>query len=145
MNFLRYAAVVFVLTFGLPIVLGLIKRVLGVNLTTAFILIVPAMIAAGIEGPKHAAKYKRKPTGSETVTFTLIGTLLAVGAQGIFLVMLVAFEPEFNGWLYSAGGGGLAIGAFLFITVAIAFSNLVSFRMGATDQLKRNNPSDVFK
>ena len=141
MNYLRYAGIVFALTVGVPFVLGLLRQLTGVNLSTAFVAILPAIAGASIEGQKYATRHMRVPTAAETRSFVVVATLIAAGFQLALTVAVLTSVAGFPRLLLSPA----MIGVMVFLAAVIAFSNMLFLRMGAKNQLKRQNNLDVFK
>lgn len=136
MNYLRYAGIVIAVTLGLPIVLGLIAQVTGINLGSAFVVIAPAMAAAMIEGQKFVSKTLRLPTGKETGAFVIFATLILVGFQALLTAAVITNVPAYETLLISPPSIWLIIGVVAFVTVAVALCNWSFLRMGAKNQIK---------
>jgi hypothetical protein len=136
MNYIRYAGIVIALTVGLPIVLGLLRQVTGINLSSSATSIIPAMCAAMIEGQKFARKFLRLPTRAETISFVAVATLIAAGFQLLFTATVITNVPGYEHLLQTPPSMRLVIGMLIFVGIVIAICNLVFLRMGCKNQLK---------
>ena len=145
MNYLRYTGVIIGLTVGLPLLLSLLRWLTGINLASAFLVIVPAMAGAMIEGQKFATGQLRIPSRAETARFVVLATVIATGFQFLFAAAVVTNVPGYERLLTAPPSAALVIGALVFVAAVIAFCNLMFLRIGAKSQLKRQNATDVFK
>ncbi|MDO6591324.1 hypothetical protein DS901_00745 [Loktanella sp. D2R18] len=136
MNYIRYTGIVFALTVGLPIALGLLMQVTGVNLSSSATSIIPAMSAAGNEGQKFAKNRLRMPTRAETAPFVVLATLIAGGFQVLFTAIVITNVSGYEQLLQKSSSAGLVVGMLVFVVIVIAICNLVFLRMGCKNQLK---------
>ncbi|WP_106746044.1 ABZJ_00895 family protein [Yoonia maritima] len=136
MNYMRYTGVVIGLTMGLPILLGLLRHLTGINLSTGFVAIAPALAGAMIEGQKFAVQNDRTPTWAETKSFVIVGTLIAAGFLALFTATVVTNVPGYEILLTAPPSIGLIIGMSVFMILIIALCNFLFLRMGAKNQLK---------
>jgi|GEM_PF-3475440 len=136
MNYMRYTGVVIGLTIGLPILLGLLRQLTGINLSTGFVAIAPALAAAMIEGQKFATKHDRMPTRAETKSFVILGTLIAAGFLVLFTATVVTNLPGYEQILRNPPSTSLIIGIVVFLVAMIALCNFFFLRMGCKNQLK---------
>lgn len=96
MNYLRYATVFFAVAVGVAVVVALLNTATRSGLGSSVQLMVPAMIAALIEGQRFAKTRKRKPTGATAWTFTWIATGIAVALNLALACLGPAVAPEFS-------------------------------------------------
>ena len=136
MNYMRYTGVVIGLTIGLPLLLGLLRQLTGINLSTGFVAIAPALAGAMIEGQRFATQNDRMPTRAETKSFVFFGTLIAAGFLALFTATVVTNLPGYERLLYNPPSMGLIIGIVVFLVAMIALCNFLFLRMGCKNQLK---------
>ncbi|WP_272008181.1 ABZJ_00895 family protein [Roseovarius sp. ZX-A-9] len=136
MNYLRYALVFLAVAFGAGLVVRLLEgRVSELGASTQ--LLVPAMIAALIEGQRHARTHRARPARAEIWGFVWIATALATGLNLALAYLAGGLLPEF---------GKLAIAHFAsqqflillgIYTGAYLISNRFFFGIGVSTELGR--------
>jgi hypothetical protein len=136
MNYMRYTGIVLALTVGLPIVLGLLLQMTGINLSSSGTSIIPTMCAAGNEGQKFAKNRLRMPTRAETMPFVVLATLIAGGSQVLVTAIVITNVSGYDQLLQESQSAGLVIGMLIFVVIVIAICNLIFLRMGSKNQLK---------
>ncbi|SFR56788.1 hypothetical protein SAMN04488005_2959 [Yoonia tamlensis] len=145
MNYMRYAGVVIALTIGVPVVLGVLRQVTGINLSSSAAMIIPAICAAMIEGQKFASRFLRVPTRAETMSFVVVATLIAASFQALFTATVITNHPQYDRLLLTPPSMMLIIGTAVFVVIVIAICNLVFLRMSCKNQLKALNATDKTK
>lgn len=95
MNYLRYALTFTVIALGAAMMITALNTATDNVLGSSAQLMVPAMIAALIEGQQFARRQKRKPVSGEIWGFTWIATLIAVGLNLGIAFGAGRIAPEF--------------------------------------------------
>ncbi|QGX99403.1 hypothetical protein EI983_14480 [Roseovarius faecimaris] len=96
MNYIRYGLVFLVVALGAALAVRALNTNLDTVLGSSAQLMVPAMIAALIEGQQFAKAQKRKPDSSEIWGFTWIATGVAVVLNVALAYGASGFAPEFD-------------------------------------------------
>lgn len=96
MSLLRYAAVFVAVALGVALLIAALNRNTGGTLGHSAQLMVPAMIAALIEGQQFAKAQKRRPTSAEFWGFAWTATLLAVALNLALAYSAGGIAPEFG-------------------------------------------------
>ncbi len=136
MSYLRYALVFLAVAFGAGLVVRLLEgRVSELGSSTQ--LIVPAMIAALVEGHRHARTRSQRPTRAEMWGFVWIATALATGLNLALGYLAGGLLPEFGKLTIAAFASqqflillGIYAGAYL-------ISNRFFFGIGVSTELGR--------
>ncbi|WP_157033246.1 ABZJ_00895 family protein [Loktanella sp. S4079] len=136
MNYKRYTAIIIGVTIGLPILLGMLRQLTGLNLSTGFTAIAPALVAALVEGQQFAKTHNRVPTGSETKSFVGFATLISAGFLILFSAAIITNVPGFGELLETPPAAWLIFSVLGFVVAMIALCNFAFLRMGAKNQLK---------
>lgn len=145
MNYWRYAGVAVGLWIGLPVLVMLLNRVAGINLSTPFLTVVPVMAAAMIEGQKFVTRHMRMPTRGETIRFVLLSTLTVAAIQAIFVAALITLTGYYAGGLGTLPSVGVVAVSLIVVVSVVALCNLTFLRISARGQMKRVNPQEIFK
>lgn len=96
MNAVRYALVFVVVALGAALAIAALNRTVNTALGSSAQLMVPAMIAALIEGQRFAKRQGRKPVSREIWGFTWIVTLFATLLNVAIAYGAGRFAPEFG-------------------------------------------------
>lgn len=96
MNYLRYGLVFVVVALGVALAIRALNSGFETVLGSSAQLMVPAMIAALIEGQQFARAEKRKPDSREIWRFTWIATVLAVALNVALAYGAGGFATEFG-------------------------------------------------
>lgn len=113
MNYVRYGLNFAAVALGVAVAIKFLSTATDNVLGSSAQLMVPAMIAALIEGQKFVRKHERRPDSRETWAFVWIATLVAV-----VLNVALAF-----------GGGGIAP-EFAKLAIAPVFSQQFTVLLG---------------
>ncbi|MGQ3488421.1 ABZJ_00895 family protein [Roseovarius pacificus] len=96
MNYLRYAIVFLVVALGVALAVAGLNAQVDTQLGSSAQLMVPAMIAAVIEGQQFARKTGRKPDTGEAWRFTWVAGVIAVGLNVALAYGAAGIAPEFG-------------------------------------------------
>lgn len=96
MNLIRYALVFVAVALGAALLITALNTATDNVLGHSAQLMVPAMIAALIEGQQFAKAQKRKPGSAEMWNFTWIATVIAVGLNLAIAFGAGRIAPEFG-------------------------------------------------
>ncbi len=137
MNYWRYTGIFLGLSIGLPILLELFNTLTGVNLSSAAVAIIPAFVAAMIEGQSFARRNTRLPDKSETRAFarkaTLIALAITVVVSGVTLATQYTGDPILSDPIFFVIVGVIS----LFFAIITYFANGWFLRTGARNEVKR--------
>ena len=145
MTFVRYALVFLAVALGVAIAVRYLSSATTTTIGSAAQLMVPAMIAAVVEGMVFARSEHRKPTRTEAWRFTYVATLIAVVLNIGLAFLATDITPEF---------GKLAIARvlssqFSILLLIYAFGYLLCNRffiaIGATSHLNTMRSKGVIK
>lgn len=92
---IRYGAVFVGVAVGVALLVSFVNTTTESVLGSSAQLMVPAMIAAVLEGQKFASGEKRKPSGREAWDFTWIATLIATALNVALAYLGGTLMPEF--------------------------------------------------
>ncbi|SLN22877.1 hypothetical protein ROA7450_00883 [Roseovarius albus] len=95
MIWLRYAGVFLAAALGTGLIVSMLNQNMSGQLGSAAQLMVPAMIAALVEGQNWAKKRKAKPNSSQVWGFAWIGAAIATGLNVVLAYGAGALLPEF--------------------------------------------------
>lgn len=93
---LRYAIVFLAVALGVALLVGVVNAQAATTLGSSAQLMVPAMIAALVEGGLFARKTRRKPRSGEIWGFTWLATLTATALNVALAYGAGAIAPEFG-------------------------------------------------
>lgn len=96
MNYVRYGLVFVVVALGASMAIRALNTSFDTVLGSSAQLMVPAMIAALIEGQQFARRQKRKPDSREIWGFSWIATALAVALNVALAYGAGGYAPEFG-------------------------------------------------
>ncbi|MEQ8896128.1 MAG: ABZJ_00895 family protein [Roseovarius sp.] len=139
-SLIRYALVFLAVAAGVALLVGFLNAQVDSALGSSAQLMVPAMIAAVIEGQQFARREKRKPKGAEAWSFAWIATVLAVVLNVALAYGAGRWLPEFGKLAVAVPGSqqfmillGLYAGGYLICNrffVGLAAGNQVSLMRG---------------
>lgn len=95
MNYIRYGIIFVGIATVTSVIVALLNTTMASTLGSSAQIVVPAMIAALIEGQQFAKRQKRKPATGEAWNFTWIATLIAAGLNVGLAFLGPAVVPEF--------------------------------------------------
>jgi len=95
MIWLRYSLVFLAVAIGVAQIVRLLNATTDSGLGSSAQLMVPAMIAALIEGQQFARQGRRSPRSREAWTFALAATLFAIGLNLALAYLGPTLVPEF--------------------------------------------------
>lgn len=95
MIWLRYAAVFLAAAIGTGLIVSLLNQNLSGQLGSAAQLMVPAMIAALVEGQSWAKKQRAKPNSTQVWGFSWIAAAVATGLNVVLAYAAGTLLPEF--------------------------------------------------
>lgn len=95
MIWLRYAAVFLAAAIGTGLIVSLLNQNLSGQLGSAAQLMVPAMIAALVEGQSWAKKQRAKPNSAQVWGFSWIAAAVATGLNVVLAYAAGTLLPEF--------------------------------------------------
>lgn len=137
---IRYALVFLAVAVGVALLVGFLNAQAETALGSSAQLMVPAMIAAVIEGQRFARREKRKPKGAEAWNFAWAATVIAVVLNVALAYGAGQWLPEFGKLAVTAPGSrqflillGLYAGGYLIcnrVFLGIAAGNQVSLMRG---------------
>ena len=96
MSLIRYSLVFLGVAIGASTLIALLNTTTESTLGSSAQLMVPAMIAALIEGQQFAKAEKRKPGTGEAWRFAWIATAIAVGLNVALAFLASGLMPEFG-------------------------------------------------
>ncbi|WP_371225495.1 ABZJ_00895 family protein [Roseovarius sp. 2305UL8-3] len=96
MNYIRYGIVFLAVALGAAILINLLNTRVDNALGSGAQLMVPAMIAALIEGQQFARKAKVKPNSTQAWGFTWTATLIATALNVALAFLAGGIAPEFG-------------------------------------------------
>jgi len=139
-SLIRYALVFLAVAVGVALLVGFLNTQVDSALGSSAQLMVPAMIAAVIEGQQFARREKRKPGGAEAWNFAWIATVIAVALNVALAYGAGRWLPEFGKLAVTEPGSrqfllllGLYAGGYLICNrffLGIAAGNQVSLMRG---------------
>ncbi|WP_397544185.1 ABZJ_00895 family protein [Roseovarius salis] len=132
---IRYALVFLGVAIGASVLVSLLNATVDSALGSSAQLMVPAMIAAVIEGQQFAKREKRKPKGAAAWNFTWVATIIAIGLNLLLAYAGGRLVPEFAKLAIAPAGSR----QFLILLALYAGGYLVCNRLflgiGAGNQL----------
>lgn len=132
----RYALLYILFVAGLALLTYLLDEFLGFTLPNGVSTVVPAMMAALIEGGKIAPRLQRAMTNSEAWWSALAMTaVVAVVSFAVFAALLVV-SPQI-GSFFSLLSVGLLIGVFFFLLLIVLVINRFFLTMGLNTALRK--------
>jgi len=96
MNYLRYALVFTFTAISTGILITFLQDKTQSSLGSSAQVLVPAMIAALIEGQRFARHHRRKPTYKEAMGFMWIASGIAIMLNLAFSFLVASLLPEFG-------------------------------------------------
>lgn len=96
MTYLRYALVFLAVAIGAALLISALNANTQTTLGSSAQLMVPAMIAALVEGQQFARGHKRKASTVEIWGFTWIATGIATGLNVALAYFAASIAPEFG-------------------------------------------------
>jgi len=96
MNYLRYTGVFLAVAIGAGILVSVLNATMDSVLGSSAQLMVPAMIAALVEGQHHAKRCKARPVVGEAWNFTWIATAIAIGLNVALAYLAAPLLPVFG-------------------------------------------------
>lgn len=96
MNLIRYAVVFVTVALGVALAVRGLNTQIDNVLGSSAQLMVPAMIAALIEGQQFARAHKRRPNSAEIWGFTWMATAIATILNLVLAYAAGSFAPEFG-------------------------------------------------
>ena len=96
MNYIRYGIVFVAVALGAALAVAALNRQIDTTLGSSAQLMVPAMIAALIEGNRFAATRTRKATVREIWGFTWTATVIATALNVVLAWLAGSIAPEFG-------------------------------------------------
>ncbi len=96
MNPIRYALVFVAVAVGAAMAINALNTATETTLGSSAQLMVPAMIAALIEGQQFTRKQKRRPESGEIWGFTWIATAIATALNVAIAYLAAGVAPEFG-------------------------------------------------
>ncbi|KZY37885.1 hypothetical protein A3731_14510 [Roseovarius sp. HI0049] len=139
-SLIRYALVFLAVAVGVALLVGVLNAQVDTTLGSSAQLMVPAMIAAVIEGQQFARREKRKPKGADAWNFAWVATAIAVVMNVALAYGAGRWLPEFGKLAVTAPGSrqflillGLYAGGYLIcnrVFLGIAAGNQVSLMRG---------------
>lgn len=137
MTFLRYAAVFVAVALGTAALVAIFNTQVDGVLGSSAQLLVPAMIAAAVEGHQSASTIRKRADARTVWNFTWLATLIATGLNVAIAYLAGPFTPEFARLAIAPFLGqqflvllGLYAGAYL-------VCNRLFFAIGQGNQLAR--------
>lgn len=135
MIYLRYAIVFLSVALGAAVLIAVLNTQSDIVLGSSAQLMVPAMIAALIEGQQHARQHKACAGTAWVWNFTWVATLIAVALNVVLAYGAASIVPEFGKLAIAAPLGqqflvllGLYAGGYL-------ICNRLFFGIGQGNQL----------
>jgi len=95
MTYIRYGLVFLAVALGAALLIGVLNTNAGGTLGSGAQLMVPAMIAALIEGQQFARNHKARASSAQLWGFTWIATLIATGLNVALAYLAAPIAPEF--------------------------------------------------
>jgi len=136
MKLVRFAAVYLATMVGLMVLVVLLQAIANVDIANAGMAIIPAMVAAMVEGQSFARSEDRLPDSAEMWGFARRAGVIILGLTMMSTAVFSVAMPEVKFILTQPYGAVMLLGAILFQTV-ISFV-LVRFFLasGAKSALK---------
>jgi hypothetical protein len=135
MNYPRYAIVFLAVALGAAALVKVLQVHVDSTLGSSMQVLVPAMVAAAIEGQQHAKRHKRKPATGPAWTFAWLATALALVLNLGLAFLSAGLAPEFAR-LAAAPVGSQAFWVLLCVYAGgYLISNRLFLGLGAGSQL----------
>ena len=135
MNYLRYGAVFSCVALGAALLIAALNTQVNTTLGSSAQLMVPAMIAALVEGQQHARHQKRKAGLSAHWRFAWIATALATGLNVALAYLAAPIAPEFGKLAIAPALSGQFVLLLCFYAGGYLICNWFFFGIGQGNQL----------